>query len=442
MRIQVPPSLTGYFTKLPPDRLIKALSAARAAPKSGEYLHWDKLRHKNPPQDLTPEEWWFAIKLNRQGLYQPIPLRDRVGSAFQYALVNPIPEILHTIDFEAGGKIGVPHEIANPETKNQYYYSSLVEEAITSSQLEGAAVTRDIAKAMLREHRPPRDRSERMILNNFQTMQLIGDLKNQPLTKEVVFQIQKRVTENTLDDSTAAGRFRTADEAIVVGDEASGEVYHEPPMTRELEQRMQLMCDFANGKTPHDFVHPVLRAIILHFWLAYDHPFADGNGRTARALFYWSMLRSGYWLCEFISISQIILKAPTQYYKAYLHTETDENDLTYFILYHLNVIQQSLISLNEYVQRRTAKLRVLEQNIRNVTLLNHRQRELISHALKHPETLYSIEGHRTSHSIAYGTARTDLFDLANRNLLNTQKSGRTYYFRAAPDLDERLKTLH
>ena len=67
------------------------------------------------------------------------------------------------------------------------------------------------------------------------------------------------------------------------------------------------MVEIAGG-----FIHPMIRSIILHFWLAYDHPFVDGNGRTARALFYWSMLRHGYWLFEFISISQIILKGPDQ----------------------------------------------------------------------------------------------------------------------------------
>src|SRR5205814_10028127 len=56
--------------------------------------------------------------------------------------------------------------------------------------------------------------------------------------------------------------------------------------------------------------HPMVRSMILHFWLAYDHPFVDGNGRTARALFYWSMLRNGYWMFEYITISKIILSGP------------------------------------------------------------------------------------------------------------------------------------
>ncbi|HEY5741239.1 MAG TPA: Fic family protein, partial [Terrimicrobiaceae bacterium] len=64
-----------------------------------------------------------------------------------------------------------------------------------------------------------------------------------------------------------------------------GQVYHDPPPPEELETRMVAMCAFANGETPGFFVHPAVRAIILRFWLTYDHPFVYGNGRTARALF-------------------------------------------------------------------------------------------------------------------------------------------------------------
>jgi Fic family protein len=94
-------------------------------------------------------------------------------------------------------------------------------------------------------------------------------------------------------------------------------------------------------------VHPVVRAILIHFMLGYDHPFYDGNGRTARALFYWSLARSGYWLMEYVSISRLLRQAPAQYARAYRHTETDDNDTTYFIVHQLEVIQQAIAALHE-----------------------------------------------------------------------------------------------
>lgn len=405
-----------------------------------KYLHWDKLQYYTPPEKISHEEWWLALKMERQRLFKQVPLQDKTNRPFNYLIVDPIPEILHKIDQGAGGFIQMPKQITNPDTKDQYYVSSLIQEAITSSQLEGAVTTRKVAKEMIRTGRPPRDRSEQMILNNFKTMQQIGKLKDKPLSKELVFDIHKIITDKTLDDKSAAGRFRKTDERIVVSD-MYNEIFHDPPPASQLAERMTAMCDFANGKTPPGFIHPVVRSIILHFWLAYDHPFVDGNGRTARALFYWSMLRNSFWLFEFISISQIILNHPAKYGRAFLYTETDDNDLTYFILYHLEVIQRAIKELHEYIQRKTEKLQAIERELRSISILNHRQRALISHALYHPHERYTIRSHQLSHNVVYQTSRLDLIDLENRGLLKSNKVGKTWYFTAVNDLEEKLDKL-
>jgi len=224
-------------------------------------------------------------------------------------------------------------------------------------------------------------------------------------------------------------------------DDAYGRIFHEPPEADQLEERMMAMCDFANGISPKRFLHPVLRSVILHFWLAYDHPFIDGNGRTARALFYWSMLRNKYWLFEFISISNILRKSPGKYARAFLHTETDENDLTYFIIYQMEVIDRAIRGLHKYINRKARQLRVVESKLRGVVVLNHRQRALISHALRHPGQIYTIRSHKTSHDITYETARTDLRDLADRDLLMSQKIGKTWHYTPSSDIEQKLATL-
>jgi Fic family protein len=246
--------------------------------------------------------------------------------------------------------------------------------------------------------------------------------------------------ERTLEDRTAAGRFRRADEKRVVGDDF-GEIYHEPPPAGELDERLEAMCEFANAKTPGFFVHPVLRSIILHFWLAYDHPFVDGNGRTARALFYWSMLGHGYWLFEFISISSILRKAPIQYGRSFLYTETDDNDLTYFIVAQTKVIRRAIDELHAYIDGKTAEVREMESHVRALDLFNHRQVELIRHALKHPHQQYTIAGHQKSHNVVYQTARTDLLDLRKRGVFDWKKRGRQMVFVAPGDLAQRLRKL-
>jgi len=435
-----PPDLGSILAKIQMERLEKILRTDLKAPSKGKYLHWDKLRRYTSPEGLSQEEWWLGLKMLRLQATRHTPLSDSKGRQFGFVFADPIPEALHEVDQGVGGFIRMPEQITNPDTRDQYYVNSLVREAITSSQLEGAATTRVVAKEMIRTGRAPRDKSEQMILNNFRTMQQIRRLKDEPLTKQIVLDLHRIATEKTLTDESGAGRFRNVNEPVAVAD-MYNEVFHTPPPVEQLEERMAVMCDFANSKTPGEFIHPVLRSIILHFWLAYDHPFIDGNGRVARALFYWSMLRHNYWLFEFISISQIILEAPIKYARAFLYTETDDNDLTYFIIQQLDVIRRAMKELHDYIERKTAALQAVESRLHGITVLNHRQQALISHALRHPNQRYTFKSHQMSHNVVYQTARTDLLDLESRHLLVSRKVGRTWYFTPAQDLEERLSRL-
>ena len=150
------------------------------------------------------------------------------------------------------------------------------------------------------------------------------------------------------------------------------------------------------------------------------------------------MIHQGYWLCEYISISQILLKAPARYGLSFLHTETDGNDLTYFLLYHLNVIRRSIDELHRFIRRRTGQLKTLESKVQNLNTFNHRQRDLLSHAVRHPGHQYTISGHKAYHGVVYQTARTDLLELHERGLFNKEKLGRRWVFGAPGDLQERL----
>jgi len=443
MKIPItPPTLGDFLQGLADPQVLAKIFTARFGPTvKGKFLHWDKLRHLPPPDGFTSQEWWAGIKLSRSQICREIPLLDRGKRSFQYSTPDSVLELLHEIDRDASGSLAVPDPISNPQTKDRYLQSSLIEEAITSSQLEGAAATREQAKEMIRFGRKPADLSERMILNNYRAMQLISDLKNRPLTSELVFEIHGTITAGTLPIETKPPYLRQKDDEISVWDNRDNKILHKPPLASEIRDRMQAMCDFANGAETGVFLHPVVKAIILHFWLAYDHPFIDGNGRTARALFYWSMLSQGYWLIEYISISSTLRKAPVKYARSFLYTETDENDLTYFIDAQLGVMRQAITELHEYLAKKIAQIKKTEQLLRASAELNHRQLALLSHALRHLGTRYTIESHRMSHAVTYQTARTDLLDLAAKGLLLNTRSGRAFVFSPVQDLYDRLGQL-
>ncbi len=426
------------------QRLARIVGAGIASTDDGRYLHWDKLRFLAVPAGLlNHEEWWLAVKVARNGLYHNLPLRDGGGRPFVYLLPDRAQEALHRID--GHGRAGPGAAAGQPAGADarSHLVDSLIEEAIASSQLEGASTTRAVAARMIRSGRRPRDRGEQMILNNYRAMASVRRLADTPLTEQAVLDLHAVLTADTLADLEDAGRLqRPGDQRVQVWDSRDQTVLHSPPPADELPDRLREMVRFANhGTGDGSFLHPVVRAIVLHFQLAYDHPFADGNGRTARALFYWAMLRHGYRMFELASISRVIAAAPAQYARAYLHTETDDNDLTYFIVHQLDTMLRAMADVESYVVRRIEQFRQVEATLKRSTDLNHRQLAVLAHAIRHSDAEYTIRSHRTSHSVAYATARADLFRLADLGLLERRRAGRrSYQFWPPPDLADRIRS--
>jgi Fic family protein len=437
-----PPNVEQLLGQLTPDEFARLFQHATALP-AGKYLHWDELRHRAPPEGLSSEKWWLAVSLARGSILKPLPLTDKNGNCFCLATPEPLLAQIHYIDRDATGQVNISASSSIHENRERYLLHALIEESITSSQLEGASTTRKVAEAMLRDRRQPRDRSETMIFNNYQAMEQLRHLKNEKITPEHILELHRIITRATLNNPLEAGRLRGSDEIRVV-DNRDGTLLHQPPSFKELPERLERLCNFANADPDSSpFVHPIVRAILLHFMIGYDHPFTDGNGRTARALFYWSMARSGYGLMEFVSISSFLRSAPRQYVQAYLHTETDRNDTTYFVLHQLDLIRRSIAGLQEYLGRKMEEQREAERLLINSielrAKLNPRQIALLTHALKHPGEIYRVAKHQAVHEVVYQTARTDLLGLEKLGLLVKFKQGNTFVFHAVDHLAERFK---
>lgn len=387
-----------------------------------------------------PLQRWLTLKLARGLGRRQLPFYDTSGRPFSYVLTDEALSMLHRIDRFASGRIEVPEAITNQATKDRYLVSSLMEEAIGSSLLEGAAITRNEAKELLQSGRAPRTIAERMVVNNYLTMQHIRQDLDVPLSTDTVIEIHRLVTEDTLDNPDDAGRIQEPGEKRVdVGDPIDpAVVFHLPPPAAELPDLLQGLGGFANDVESEPFIHPVVRAVALHFYTSYIHPFVDGNGRTARALFYRSMLRQGYWLAEFLSISRLLNQAPVQYARSFLYTEADEADFTYFLLHQLTVICRAIDELFEYLEKKVSEVRRVERALRSVPGINHRQLALLSHAIRNPDTAYTFESHRNSHNVVYQTARADLLDLEALGFLERHQVGRQYRFYPAAGLSGQI----
>lgn len=406
---------------------------------NGKYVHWEKLKHLNLTSDLSGKEYWAALKMARRQARRDVPLFQKNANPFWYCEPSELAELLHYVDQHAAGNIETKEVVFSDSDKNRYLSRSIVEEPFSSSVLEGAATTRAIAKKLIEETRQPRTRDELMVFNNYQALRFVKEHINTDLTPDLILDLHKIVTHRTLDEPEMEGRLRRPSDNVDVVAEDTGEILHIPPPYEELAERLVRYCDFANDVTATDrFMHPVIRAVILHFMMGYNHPFFDGNGRTARALFYWYVLRHGYWILEYVSISKVLREAPGQYGRAYLETESDEGDLTYFLINQLQTLSKAIHQLHVYLDSRSKQLSDFERAISDGDF-NYRQSYLLNELVRNRVRTMKISEHAAQHKVTYVTARNDLEDLVSRHLMSKSKQGRESVYRARANLIRRLR---
>lgn len=407
--------------------------------KRGQYLYWDQLKYRVEEGDDPKIAWWatkWARFQNKKGLV----LSDQFHRIFTYCLPDSLQAKLYKIS-----QLSVQGIAPSDSVKEQYLISSLItEEAISSSQLEGASTTRKVAKEMLVSSRKPKNEDEQMILNNYLLMKEIKRIKDKELAVDMILELHAIATKGSHENGNVPGALRKNDEIIIVDRDEN--ILHQPPKYDTLIPRLQTLCDFANnehmGENDNEFIHPMVKAIILHFMVGYEHPFADGNGRTARALFYWFMLKSGFKYFEYISISKLLKVAPKQYTLAYLYSEVDDNDLTYFIYYQVDIILRAFDELMQYLEKKSQEFEEMNEILKDSILgerLNFTQKDILKKAVKQPGRIFTANEVAVDYDIAANSARKYLKELVQFHLLASSKSGRTITYISTADLQEKIQ---
>lgn len=432
-KLEIAPKWTNYLAEavdIRPEESLKTVLNHI----NDQYYYWDKVKYQKTPDDIKPEVLWSLIKLGRITNSRPL----HIGKyRFSYNLTDSIQKGLHEFDLHIGGHLGSQSMIPE-EDKKRYLISSIMEEAIASSQIEGAVTTRKQAKEMLRKNLKPRNTSEQMIVNNYLTIKRIVEIQHEPITTERLFEIHRLIANQTLDDAKDVGRYRSNNEINVV-DVVDGEIIHTPPDYKELPVLMQELFDFFNNNNDSRFIHPIIKGCIIHFMIGYIHPFVDGNGRTARALFYWYLLKNGYWLTEYLSISRLIMRSKNKYAQAFIYTENDDNDLTYFIHYKVNTMQYAYQELKDYIQRKiTEKKQIV--SFQKIDGINERQALLIKWLYEDPDIIFYVKEIETRFSVSNQTARTDIIGLEEKGYLKSiELNKKTKGYVRANSFEELLK---
>lgn len=433
--------------KISSDKISKALTGENrsdifefAKKTSGaEYLYWDRLQRKEPsPEGIDKETLWMIVKLIRESRALQSPIKDKFGRAFTWAKLDYFEQFFHEVDMNTGGELFAEQGKMNNINKQKLITRGIMEEAIASSQLEGADTSRQVAKKMLREGRKPNNQSEQMIVNSYLSMKSIEEeYKDREMSMELILELHELITKDTLDSEGEIPRMRKSGEPIFVSDRLTGVIYHEAPDIEVAKESLKELIKFANDESKNEvFIHPVIKAIMLHFWMGYLHPFTDGNGRLARMLFYWYLIKKGYWAFVYLPISKVIKDAPDQYKMAYIYSEQDNNDLCYFINYNLKKIELAIKDFLDYLEKKSKENVKMKRKGETKYKLNPRQVYLLQHLHGDQDERTTLRAHMNVNQVSKMTAATDLKNLLKKGFLTTTKQGRNVYYYGTSKVSE------
>ena len=367
-------------------------------------------------------------------------MRDTNGNFFSWSKLDYFEAFFHELDMNTGGEIFVEKSGVDKANKQKLITRGIMEEAIASSQLEGAATSRQAAKKLLREGRKPSNRSEQMIVNSYLSMKALEErYRDSEMSMDLILELHSLITKDTVDSQGEAPRMRKSGEPVCVTDDASGIIYHEGPDIAFVQKELVRLIEFANDEDESEgetFVHPIVKAIMLHFWMGYLHPFTDGNGRLARLLFYWYLIKKGYWAFVYLPISKVIKKSPKQYIMAYVYSEQDDNDMTYFLDYNIRKIKIAVRDFSEYLEKQSGKNSQMKRRCDVKYKLNIRQVQLLQYLHGDSDERTTLMAHMNVNQIAKMTASKDLKDLVEKGFLSLSKQGRNVYYHGTEKIKE------
>jgi len=417
------------------ERLLHLLETGTVR-SDGSYPTWPQLSLQPPAAYLTLRDWWLALKLQRLLGRQEIGLKASGGQPITVGSVESFAEAIHGMD--RTGRSGNDDGDAGSRRVREYLaVEALREEAIASAQLDGAGIALEVARGFLGSGRKARDPDEQKVFNTHRTLERIREIRAQPLTLALLADLHQRLTAGTVVKGDFSGRLRREDD-VVSAESVDEKLEREPPPAAELPVRLKAMLAFANGRAPGHFVHPLLRAAALHFWVLHDQPFAEGSGRLARALYYWCVLHAGYAEFEILAPSAALRDAPAAYRRAFNEVLADDHDLMYFAAHLFEAMAKAQRRCKGEAACWWEELQGTE-NLPGVAEFNDRQRLLIARARREPSLRRTLQEHARDHNLARQTARNDFAPLVKLGWFEETKVSRALTFFPAPDLAERIK---
>lgn len=406
--------------------------------KQGRYLHYDKLRFRLTP-GLNHTVAWSVVKFSRNGqLAKVLELGEPVKEC-KLMLTPAIQKAISESDrHTTSAALEWMCSNIGEHRHLEYLLNDLIDdEAISSSQLEGAATTTKVAKDLLKRKRGPRTPDEKMIIGNYRMMECAWRCRDKELSIDLITELHQVGVEGISDERYFPGALRNTDDVVV--EDGDGNVVHTPPPAGGLDQRLRLLAEWVNTDhaevTNNSYIHPLVKAMILHFAIGYEHPFRDGNGRVARSLFYWFLFKNNFGAFRYIAISTLLKMAARQYGKSYLYTESDEMDLTYFVDFQSRIVIRAISEFKKAYQKTLDDMNNFNVFLYNSGLfgkLSDKQKVVLQVAKSGTAHQFTATNVKENLGCSYNTASTVLKGLVEMKLFQKRKEGREWIFTMLP----------
>ncbi|MCR4325097.1 MAG: Fic family protein [Candidatus Curtissbacteria bacterium] len=268
-----------------------------------------------------------------------------------------------------------------------------------------------------------RDRDIQEVLNYRNVLKFIDKSKNKKakFSEKDLLAIHKLTVEKVLR-ADASGKFRSTQ--VVVKNSKTGEVSFSPPKAGDVKDLVGEFLDWLNS-TDGQETHPVIKAGIVHYVLAFIHPFVDGNGRTARAFATMVLFAEGYDIKKFFSLEEFFDKNAPRYYKTLQSVSNQkvdslsERELTPWLEYFCEGLAEELSRVKEKVQKLSLDLRMKGRT--GQIALSERQLKLVEY-IEQYGSVSNKQWRSLLRDYSDDTILRDLKDLQKKGLIKKKGS--------------------
>lgn len=268
------------------------------------------------------------IEILKSSYYEYLPLKDFKGEKIAY------------LNSSTGVNLSAVKLLYTPQN-SAYGTKAIEDEIVATSAIESIDFSRDSVRKILKGY-APKDEEENRILGLKNGFEFISN-KDNKITEENVCKLYMMSIGDFLDDENKLkeGSFYRHDSVYVMSDK----IEHSGISSAKLPGYMSDFVSFANSD---DKINELVKATMLHFYIAYIHPYFDGNGRMARLIHMWYLIQKGYETTLFIPFSNYIEKSRKKYYDAYTLVEENSKlsgvlDITPFLLYFTENVYDKMV---------------------------------------------------------------------------------------------------